>query len=128
MYSFGEILKKLRQGKKMSQTEMAKVLGKTQSSIAYYEKNEKKPGPEIINKIADYFSVTTDYLLGRSSDPVQYSSQEAQFIKDAGNSYTVDDLKKKYKLIADDGEPITDEELEEAVRYVLIRRRMKNDE
>jgi len=42
----------------------------SQSTIALYETGDRKPDPDTINKIADFFDVSTDYLLGRSDDTV----------------------------------------------------------
>lgn len=126
MWTFGESLRRLRESRKLSQTELGKILGKTQTTIASYENGKNKPGPDTINKIADYFSVTSDYLLGRSSDPVQYTKEEERFIKDAEKFYTVNEMKEKYKLYSDSGEPLTDKEIEDAIKYVLFRRSMKS--
>lgn len=123
--TFGEVLRKLRESKRLSQTELGKILGKTQSTIANYEKGKLKPGSDTINKIADYFMVSSDYLLGRSSDPVQYTYEEQQFIKDAERFYTINEIKEKYNLISDDERPLTDKEIEDAINYVIYRRARK---
>jgi transcriptional regulator with XRE-family HTH domain len=67
MVSFGERLRILREERKVGQKEIANLLGVSISSIGKYENNERTPSPNAINKIADYFDVSTDYLLGRSN-------------------------------------------------------------
>ena len=42
-------------------------LGIGTSTLGMYETNKRKPSPKVLNKIADYFDVSTDYLLGRKS-------------------------------------------------------------
>ena len=62
---FSQRLKALR-GKK-SQQEVADGLKISRVSLGYYENGERKPDIGILNKIADYYEVSTDFLLGRTS-------------------------------------------------------------
>jgi transcriptional regulator with XRE-family HTH domain len=57
-------LKELRKGKDMSQAEAAYALGISQSTWALYESGNREPSFNALLKIADYFGVYTDYLLG----------------------------------------------------------------
>ena len=52
-----------------TQAELAGYLSKTRQSITYYCDGSSSPDWETLVKIADYFDVTTDYLLGRTADP-----------------------------------------------------------
>lgn len=63
--SFGYKLKKLRKSKKLTQKELAQLLYLSQSSIARFEKEEILPTSDTLNKIANFFDVSTDYLLDR---------------------------------------------------------------
>ncbi|TYP56803.1 helix-turn-helix domain-containing protein [Thermosediminibacter litoriperuensis] len=63
----GERIKSLREERKITQQELAQYLGVSQKTISNYEKGERSPDPETLKKIADYFDVTVDYLLGRSN-------------------------------------------------------------
>ena len=67
MAQFGEILAELRQDRGLTQRDLAKLFFVTPGTISNYEKGRQLPDAERLIKIADYFSVTTDYLLGRSS-------------------------------------------------------------
>lgn len=67
MAQFGEILTELRQDHGLTQKELAKIFFVTPGTISNYEKGRHLPDAERLLQIADYFSVTTDYLLGRSS-------------------------------------------------------------
>jgi len=67
----GSRLKYLRKQKNINQTELANALclgGKT--TISSYENGYSSPDNETFSKIADYFHVSTDYLLGRTDDPL----------------------------------------------------------
>lgn len=62
--AFSDKLKELREKKGIKQTDLAKALFMRQSSISDYENNRSTPNPETIKKIADFFNVSSDYLLG----------------------------------------------------------------
>jgi transcriptional regulator with XRE-family HTH domain len=73
----GERIKKLR-GKSMSQYELAKAVGLSRNTIYSYENGRRLPDAGAIIALANFFNVTTDYLLGRSD--VQMPSMEVQSI------------------------------------------------
>ncbi len=60
-----DILKRLRQEKGLTQSSVAEQLGVTQQAYANYESGKRQPDNTTLKKIADYFNVTVDYLLGR---------------------------------------------------------------
>lgn len=62
---FGVNLKKIRTKKKVSQMELANSVSVTQQAVAKWEKDAASPDPDMLIKIADYFSVSVDELLGR---------------------------------------------------------------
>jgi transcriptional regulator with XRE-family HTH domain len=59
-------IKDLRAEKGISQNELAKALGLTQQAISAYENGLREPDLETLQKIADFFNVSVDYLLGRT--------------------------------------------------------------
>ncbi len=61
--NFGEKLKALRTGLKLSQRELAERLGVAKSIVSYYESGDRYPSYDILVKMARLFHVTTDYLL-----------------------------------------------------------------
>ena len=63
---FGQNLKKLRTSKNLSQSKLSKILGISSSTIGMYEQGRRFPDQTILTKIADFFDVSTDYLLGRN--------------------------------------------------------------
>lgn len=62
-------LKELRKKKGVSQLRMATDLNTTQNTISRYETGEREPGIAELIKIADYFNVSVDYLIGRTENP-----------------------------------------------------------
>lgn len=61
--NFGDKLKKLRTGQKLSQRELADRIGVAKSVISYYESGDRYPSYDVLVKMAHLFHVTTDYLL-----------------------------------------------------------------
>ena len=61
-----ENIKLLRQAKGLSQVELSKELGVTKQCVSNWENDNVIPSVEMLVKLADYFKVTTDYLLGRT--------------------------------------------------------------
>lgn len=66
MGNFCNIFKKLRTSSGLTQVEMAEKLGISRSTIGMYETGAREPDFETLEKIADYFNVDIDYLLGRT--------------------------------------------------------------
>lgn len=62
---FGKRFKELRLEKAIEQKQMAKLLGVSQQTISRWENDIVEPDFNSLIMIADYFDVTTDYLLGR---------------------------------------------------------------
>jgi len=62
-------LKELRKKKGISQLRLATDLNTTQNTISRYETGEREPGIYELIKIADYFNVSVDYLIGRTENP-----------------------------------------------------------
>lgn len=64
--TFAERLKAMRTERGLTQQQVADGAGISRSLLTYYEVKNKEPGAHVLCCLADYFGVTTDYLLGRS--------------------------------------------------------------
>ena len=62
-------LKRFRKEFKLNQREVAKAISIPYQSYQAYEYGKSVPSSEVINKLADAYNVSTDYLLGRSENP-----------------------------------------------------------
>lgn len=69
MDSLGSRIKYLREKNNISQIEFAKKIGVSNAVLSRYESGDRKPDYDILNKIADYFGVSVDFLLGRTDNP-----------------------------------------------------------
>ncbi|MPN12786.1 HTH-type transcriptional regulator Xre [bioreactor metagenome] len=72
MSSFSERLKELRLEKRLTQEELAEKFYLNKSSISRYERGQQVPELELLKKIADFFGVGTDFLLGKSDMRIPY--------------------------------------------------------
>ena len=63
---FGEQIKSLRMCKGLNQVEMAKIFGVTKQSVSNWENENIMPSIDMLIKIAKFFGVSTDYILGLS--------------------------------------------------------------
>lgn len=95
---FADRLKYLRQSKGFNQVQLAEKLGVKKQSISNWENDNIMPSVDMLVKIADYFRVSTDYLLGRDDHEID----GIHFVDVTGLSplqrehvqYLIDDLRK----------------------------------
>lgn len=97
----GNRIKLLREELGLKQDELAKELNISPSSIGMYETNKREPNNEITIKLADFFGVSTDYLLGKSDirKPDAEIKQEFEF------------------AYHKEAEGLTEEEIADAIRF-----------
>lgn len=79
MVTTGEIIADLRTSKKMTQAELGKIIGVAASTISSYEANLYRPDTTKLVLMANFFDVSVDYILGRSSlqiDVIKLFSKE----------------------------------------------------
>lgn len=69
MSILGKRLREARERARLTQIEAAKKLGISNGTLSGYERNYRDPDTETLNKMADFYQVNSDWLLGRSSDP-----------------------------------------------------------
>lgn len=83
--NFSLKLKELRQEKELTQIDIAKGINTSQRNISRWENGENEPTSSFVVKLAEYFNVTTDYLLGLEDD---YGAKVAASI---GDTYTAEE-------------------------------------
>lgn len=80
--TFNEKLKELRIEKKFSQKDVAQSLGIDRTTYTKYETGKSEPDFETIKKLADFFGVSIDSLLGRDKKPKEETYQVTLTEKD----------------------------------------------
>lgn len=64
-------IRELRKAKKVTMKELGNMIGVAESTMSLYETGKRKPDPETLSRLADYFNVSVDYLLGRDEEQPQ---------------------------------------------------------
>ena len=65
-FDFGNFIYSLRKGLKLSQKELAEFLNTKHQTYGAYEKGINEPNIKTLIKLADYYNVSVDYLIGRT--------------------------------------------------------------
>lgn len=99
-----ERIKELSNGQKVSLSKVAIDLGFSEN--LFYRWKTTEPKARDLEKVADYFGVSVDYLLGREDKS---------------------SLAEKYGVFAFDGEPVTDEEVEFLKSVLAAKRAAENN-
>ena len=85
-------IREIRMAKKMSQVELANILGVTKQSVSNWENDNIQPSIEMLIKLSKTLSVSSDYLLGiderRFLDVTGLTESETQHIQ-----FLIDDIK-----------------------------------
>lgn len=107
----GQLLKELRKSKKLNQSFFAEMLGISLTAYQKYEYGTAEPTFDAISKLADFYNVSVDYLLGRETNKqVDYIQQLADekgldssqrgilaafcYMDDAGREKLLDSIEK----------------------------------
>lgn len=109
---FSDVLQQLRKAAKLTQDDVADVLRVPKRTYGSWERNERQPDFETLCKIADYFEVSTDYLLGRKpmditvvhGEPPIKDAEQLEIVLDPKKDDITPDVieKRMRKLIADE--------------------------
>lgn len=80
---FKKRLISLRKSRKLTQIELAKMLGISRGALSMYEIGQREPDLATLQRIADFFSVSTDYLLGGTNiiTPPKYMDINVHYIE-----------------------------------------------
>ena len=93
MAEFGEMLAELRNDRGITQKELADELFVSAGTISNYENGVHFPDIEKLIALADYFHVTTDYLLGRCSVNVSPDAFEETVFRNMTAGQVIRDIR-----------------------------------
>lgn len=105
----GNRIKMLREKKNLKQDELAEILNVSPSAIGMYERNEREPNDIIKIKLANYFNVSIDYLLGETDIP----DKQPDTVRFAFANTSTEGLK--------------DEDIEDINRYIEMRKQLAKE-
>jgi len=99
MATFKDRFKELRTEKGLGQKQIGNLLGYSESTISLYESGSREPKKILdLIKIADYFDVTLDYLLGRTNEKNFYLVKDGTFEFEVNKINQDDEKNKQIKL------------------------------
>lgn len=116
---FGTIIKKLREKQGLSQEELGDIVGVSDKTVSSWEINRTEPKMGIVQQLADYFNVTTDYLIKGEE------SSSTNELKKIDNLFEIDKIKLPLLGTIACGEPIYADEDRES--YILAGADIKAD-
>ena len=87
-------LKELREERNLTQNDVATAIHTTRTNIGRWEKGENEPSANFIIQLADFFEVSTDYLLGREDDFGNVSIQNVAPALSADEQRLIDTYRK----------------------------------
>ena len=73
----GDRIRDLRNQKRLSQTDLAKIINVSQQTVTKWETGKSEPSSSAINRLADYLDVSSDYLLLRKKTKQKMTIDEA---------------------------------------------------
>lgn len=79
--SIGSSIKTLRKNKNISRKELSEKLDIQYQTLANYENDKREPNTDVITRIAQFFNVTTDSILGITYSQELYTLEEKELIK-----------------------------------------------
>ena len=90
-------IKELRTEKGITQADLAKILKISDRAVGYYENGDREPDYSTLLKIADYFDVSIDYLLGASDikKPNESKNTDKEFVAFYEGYKDLDDADKE---------------------------------
>lgn len=96
MYEFGNMLKKLRLAKNLTQEQLANVIEIAPSSIAMYERGTRTPSLKMLVRLSQYFNVSINELLNA---PIKNKSINASFLNITLDEFNALSVSQKQSII-----------------------------
>lgn len=112
---FSKTLKSLRTQKGKSQQNMADLLGITRQGYGKYEDGKSEPDHKTLIKLADFFGVTVDYLLGHKTEDKTFEYYKEKIVAEFPN----------IDLMFKDMESLTAEDMQEVYEYIKFKKSQK---
>ncbi|MFF2156091.1 helix-turn-helix domain-containing protein [Paenibacillus chitinolyticus] len=118
MSNLGLRLKKARENKRLTQQQVAEILGISNGTISGYERNYRDPDTEILKKMANLYEVSLDWLHDRNEKESEYSLPENKI------NHIIREVEEEYKVNLSD-DPV----VQETIRTIIesLAKKMSQD-
>ena len=113
MFFTFEKIKELADKQGISLNKLEEKLGFSRNTI--YNMKKSTPNVERVSMIADYFNVSTDYLLGRTDNPAISSD-----LVTTADGRTVDLSNLRERVVLFDGKPLSDEDVDKIAQIIKL--------
>ncbi|GGC92766.1 helix-turn-helix domain-containing protein [Enterococcus wangshanyuanii] len=117
---FSERLLKMRKNAELTQEELAKKINVSKQSVGSWERGRTEPSIETITELANVLNTTTDYLLGRTNQPIQNNIDSTNI----GNNITSHFRLNTSDMNIDDIEEL-EEELTDYMEFLIKKAKEK---
>ena len=102
--NIGDLLSELRLDHKLKQKDVAQFLNVSIATISHYESGVNMPDLGTLVKLADFYSVSADYLLGRIRIRVDYKTLLTKIRLPDGHATTMEDVATKFLKLSEEGQ------------------------
>lgn len=120
--SVGNRISELRNKRNLTQDGLANRVGISRAALSHYEKDRREPDYDTLVKLADFFDVTTDFLLGHDKDVDKEEKRRDAIMNKIATEFP--DIDLMFKDIAD----WTAEDFEELYDYIKFKMSQKEKE
>ncbi len=100
----GDLLSELRLDNKLKQKDVAKFLNVSIATISHYESGVNMPDLETLVKLANFYGVSVDYLLGRIRIRMDYKMLFTKIRLSDGQVITMEDVMTKFIKLSDESQ------------------------
>lgn len=120
MTKHGDRIAFLREKHALTQEDLANKLGISRAALSHYETSRREPDYNTINKIASFFRVSIDYLLGRTNEFEKTLDEEIRSFVD-NLELSDEKILEKFALTVD-GKKLSSEEARRFIAFVRAER------
>ena len=113
MFPTFELVKELCKKQGISLNTLEEKIGFARNSLYSWKNSE--PKPKKLKAVADYFNVSTDYLLGRTDNPAISSD-----LVTTADGRTVDLSNLRERVVLFDGKPLSDEDVDKIAQIIKL--------
>lgn len=129
MATLGDRMKLIRKENNLTQEEFGKIFGLTKYSISLYESNKTSPNDNFKTKMASYFNVSVDWLLGLTDEKLPADKiKEASVIYRKTREHFLDDFLKKVPDLTEKEKSSLEDHLDFALKLIEKERAEKAKE
>ena len=128
MATLASRIKELRISKNLTQEEFGQLFGIVKSTVSLYESSKSNPDDELKKKIASYFGVSLDYLMGETDDSTRYRDINADIDAERDFDAELKELLKDEDLVAfHDFAKMDNESKKEIIQFIKFKKTQKEN-